>query len=203
MLNSKLKEIYISSDKENKTFIPKEYILLFIGAFISLLSSFGVIYFNNKIEKDKQLAKNIIDKRNEVTKAKIAFTDELCKNIATRITVVGSLYNSKLEQNDIELKKWLGRNEALDTFMYARTYYYPSRLKVLFGDQYANWFRDSVDVPFDKLEEEVVDSKQEDLLKINMKVRWPKLDTAIHNFTRAIYTDAFKDFKKVDSIGIK
>jgi len=182
MLNPQLKEIYVSSSPQ-KSF-PKEYILIFLGAIISIASTISITLINGAIEKQRQ-----------VTKDKILFADELCKSIASRITVVGSLYNAKLDTDRVELKKWTNRIEALDTFMYARTYYYPSRLKILFSDEFATRFRDSVDTPFDKLETEIIYTDKKQLETINMKERWPKLDTAIHNFTRALYAEAFKNFK--------
>lgn len=174
----------MANHQNNSKGVTKEYVLLFLGALISLVTTLCVSLLNNRINEKNQLIKD-----------RIAFTDELAKGMAKRFNALANIYNARLEKDSSEIKKWAKINESVDTMMDTRTYYYPSRLRVLFNNNYADEFHLKIDSPMDILEEVMIKKPIDSLKCFNVDTRWDILDSKMHKFVRSLYAEAFKNYK--------
>lgn len=160
---------------------PKDYILIILGALITLGTTIVINNINNKHEEKKSA-------RIE----RIKFADSLMKGLAKRFTYVSELYNAKADKSTNATTRWQKLNDDLDIYLAGNVYYNYSRLRNLFNDSLAEAFKKTIDDPFDAFKDNIakrpVDSLKFDIVQADQA----KLDTTIHNFAKRLYEEAFK-----------
>ena len=107
----------------NKFNFPKEYILLILGAGISIVTTLIINNVNNKHDQAKQDRSERID-----------FADSLMKGLSRRFSYVNEFYNAETNKDSTEIHRWKKLCDNLELITATNAFYNTSRLRILFSD---------------------------------------------------------------------
>jgi len=166
----------------NKFNFPKEYILLILGAGISIVTTLIINNVNNKHDQAKQDRSERID-----------FADSLMKGLSRRFSYVNEFYNAETNKDSTEIHRWKKLCDNLELITATNAFYNTSRLRILFSDSLERVYHKSLDDPLYYYNVNILDTPFKKIDNVEIHRDRDTLDSALHRFGFIIYKKAFKE----------